>query len=279
MIGGWSVAAMVLTLALSLVLPIAVYIVYGVRHPRQGVWTAWLWGALGFVVLQLLIRLPLMAGLAANPDFKAFAEQRFGWYVLLMAATAGLVETVARYGVAQILFRRGLSAPRGLAAGLGHGGIESMLLVGLTYVNNLIMAAQINSGTFDTVIRQAAALGVPTEVFERLRAEMIDTPPVVYALAGLERVLTMAFHAALSCLMIYCVQKRQSIKGIGFCFLLHTAVDFVGALLPALATPVLGAQLSRPAAYVLTYAFLAAVAVGSLLLIRLLNRRWPNVFR
>lgn len=274
-----SIAAMVLTLLLSLVLPVAVYIVYGVRHRRQGVWTAWLWGTLGFFVPQILIRLPLTGWVSAQAGFRAFAEQQFLGYVLLMAATAALFETAGRCGVALILSRRGLSAFRGMAAGLGHGGIESVLLVGITYINNLILAGRINSGTFDNVIRQATALGAPPEVFERLRTTMIETPPAIFALAGLERVLTMVFHAAMSCLMIYCVQHRHTVKGVGLCFLIHTAVDFAGALLPALSGPGMGAVVSMPAAYVLTYVFLAAVAMGSVLLIRRLMYDWPDAFR
>lgn len=279
MVHSSSIAAMVLTLLLSLVLPVAAYIVYGARHRRQGVWTAWLWGTLGFFVPQILLRLPLTAWASAQAGFRAFAEQQFIWYVLLMASTAALFETAGRCGIALILSRRGLSASRGMAAGLGHGGIESILLIGITYINNLILAGQINSGAFEDTIRQAAALGVQPEAFESIRRALVETPPAIFALAGLERVLTMVFHVAMSCLVVYGIQHRKPLKGIVFCILLHTAADFAGSLLPALSGPMLGAVVSKTTAIVLTYVFWGVVAAGSVLLIRCLLRDWPDAFR
>ena len=58
-------------------------------------------------------------------------------YCFVLALTAALFEVVARFGVAKIL-QKNINCEQGVAAGFGHGGIEAIVLIGMTYVNNLL---------------------------------------------------------------------------------------------------------------------------------------------
>ena len=60
--------------------------------------------------------------------------------------TAGLFEETGRLVVMLLLLKAFHRLADGLAFGLGHGGLEAMLLVGLTYVSNLVLAVLMNTG-------------------------------------------------------------------------------------------------------------------------------------
>lgn len=274
------IIAMVVTLFISLFLPIIIYIAYGVKNKGKGVWLAWLLGAAGFFVPQILIRLPILSALSLSQGFVTFAEGHYVLYCLALAFTAGLFEVAGRYAVAKIM-AKSLTFEKGMAAGLGHGGIEAILLVGFTYINNLIYVWMINSGAFSLISGTNGWVAMPPEdmaVYEEsLRAVqeiLTGSGPIIFYLAGYERILTMIFHVAMSLLVCYFVWKGKGIKGIIICLALHTAADFVTPLLNGLATPYLGSVVSQNTAYVLVYLYLTAIAMGSAVFIIKMRKKW-----
>ncbi len=275
MVSTSTMLAVCVTLFVSLVLPVIVYIVYGVTHKGKGVWTAWLLGAAGFFVMQVIIRLPVLSILSLVPGYQSFAQEHYVLYCLILALTAGLFEVAGRYAVAKIMKNK-LNFYRGVAAGLGHGGIEAMLIVGLTYINNIIYILMINSGGFDALIEQTAALGVDTTSLAAVRESLIGTGAAIFYLAGYERILTMIFHTALSLLVCYFVWKKKDALGIVICLLLHGAVDFLSVILSSLSTEYLGSAVSQKVSYVMVYVFLTVVAVLSIFGIRLIRKKWAE---
>lgn len=267
------IIAMVVTLFISLFLPIIIYIIYGVKNKGKGVWLAWLLGAVGFFVPQVLIRLPILSALSTNNGFLSFATQHYVLYCLVLAFTAGLFEVAGRYGVAKIM-KKNLTFEKGMAAGLGHGGIEAMILIGMTYINNLTYAWMINSGNFDLMVEQVKNMGVDTESLLAVKDILVSSGPVLYYLAGYERILTMIFHVALSLLVCYFVYCGKDLQGILICLALHFAADFVTPLLNGLSTPYLGNMISENTAYMLVYIYLTAIAAGSIVFICKLRKRW-----
>lgn len=275
MIGYLSVITVCITLCISVLLPVAVLIVYGVKNKGKGVWSAWFLGAAGFFATQIVIRLPVLNLLARNPEFAKFTMNHYVLYCLLLAFTAGLFEAIGRYTVAKLMGRR-LTCTRGIAAGLGHGGIEAMLIVGLTYVNNLIYIIMINSGQFDIVVEQTRALGVDVSSLVAVKQLLIDTDASMYLLAGYERLLTMIFHVAMSLLLCYFVSRKKDVLGIALCIACHCTVDFVVPLINGLATPYLGNRISQTMAYAAVYVFLTAAAIMGTLLIKGIGRKWTD---
>ena len=158
MVSGASFAAMITTLLLSMVLPVAILIVFALVRRKKGVVPAWLLGAAGFFVMQVILRLPIISMLSAIPGFAVFVENFYIVYIFVLALTAALFEVVARFGVAKIL-QKNMNPEKGLAAGLGHGGIEAIFLIGMTYVSNLLIAVMINTGTFTEIMAAMAGTG------------------------------------------------------------------------------------------------------------------------
>ncbi len=272
MISTAAIPACFTTLFVSLILPVLILIGYCVKKKGQGVFSAWLLGAAGFFVTQMMIRLPLLNILSASSGFLAFALAHPFLYYLFLAFTAGLFELAGRFAAAKCMGKK-LTCQRALAAGLGHGGIEAMLLVGLTYVNNLIYLFMIRSGSFDALIAQAAAAGADTSQLTLLRDSLLQTSGSLFLLAGLERLLTMIVQAAMSVIVCYAVHTRRTVPGLLICLGIHTFLD-LSTFLAALSTESMGSVLSQTTAYGIVYTLLTILALVSLLVLKNIRARW-----
>lgn len=261
-----TIIACVITLVVALVLPVAVLIAYAAKNRKQGIVSAWLLGAAGFFVTQILIRVPVLTVLQGQSWFVSFSQNHLFLYALSLAFTAGLFELAGRFGVAKCLEKK-LTWKRALAAGLGHGGIEAMLLIGMTYVNNLAYIAMINTGSFDAVLAQTAAMGVDVSQLEMIRSQFLEMSSVIFLLAGFERILAMTAHTAMSVLVCWGVHSKKLLPCLLVCLGIHTFIDLTAGL---------SLVLPQTTAYVIIYGILIAVAAVSLLVLKAIRRRWQE---
>ena len=278
MVSTASMIAIIITLFITLIAPVIVWIIYGVKNKGKGVWKAFVLGAAGFVLLQMVIRMPILNIVSLVPGFGTFVAEYYVVYCLILAITAALFEVVARFGVAKILQKK-INYEQGVAAGLGHGGIEAILIVGMTYINNLLYAIMINSGTFVQTIEAVAATdttGMAEAQLLAIQASLVEAPSYLFYLAGYERVLTVIFHTAMSLLVCYLVYKKKAVLGVGIAFVAHFLVDFIAPLINGLATPYLGEVISQGTAYVIIYSFLTVVAIASFVVIVMIGKKWKK---
>lgn len=274
MISTATILACIATLFVSLILPILVLIVYSAKNKGKGIFSAWLLGAAGFFVPQIMIRMPLLNMLSAADGFLAFSQDHLFLYYLLLAFTAGLFELVGRFSVARLLGQN-RTFQRALAAGLGHGGIEAILIVGVTYLNNLVYIFLIQTGGFDSLVAETAAAGVDVAQLEAVRDIFLQTSSVMFLLAGLERLLTMAAQTAMSVIVCYAVHTRHTVPGLLVCLGIHTLLD-ASTVIVMLSTEAMGSVLSQTAAYTILYVFLAIIALASLLILKTIRERWDT---
>ena len=269
MVSNLTAAFCAVTLVISLVLPVAALIFFARKHRRQGIVSGWLLGAAGFFVTQILIRVPILTALQGTAGFAAFARDHLFAYAFCLAFTAGLFELAGRFAVAKWMRRKNLTLRRSLAAGMGHGGIEAMLLVGITYINNLAYIAMINSGTFDATLAQAIAAGIDVSQLELIRQQLLTASPVLFLLGGFERLLAMVCHTAMSLLVCYGIAHGKSRSCALICLGIHTLLDLTAGI-----SMLAGTALSQTAAYCIIYTILTAAAAVSAYLICALCRRW-----
>ena len=261
-----TILACAATLFVSLILPVLVLILFALKNKKQGIVSAWLLGAAGFFVTQILIRLPILTALQNQSWFLSFAQSHLFGYAFALAFTAGLFELAGRFAVAKLM-RKKLTFRRSLAAGLGHGGIEAMMIVGITYINNLAYIAMINAGTFDTVLAQTAALGVDVSQLELIRTQLISMSPALFLLGGFERILAMTAHVAMSMLVCYGIAFQKVLPCTLICLAIHTFIDLTAGL---------SLVLPQTTAYVVIYFILIAVAAASVYIVKDIRRRWQK---
>ena len=163
--------------------------------------------------------------------------------------------------------RKNLTYKRSLAAGLGHGGIEAMILIGMTYINNLIYIAMINSGAFDMVLAQTAAMGVDVSQLELIREQLLNTAPALFLLGGFERILAMIAHAAMSMVVCWGMYSKKVLPCLLTALGIHSFIDLTAGL---------SLVLPQTTAYVVIYAILIAVAGLSLWILKDIRHRWQE---
>ena len=153
---------------------------------KKGTGKAFCWGALAFVVSQLLIRIPILQ--LVLPQFTWFSMlPLYPWvYGLFLGVTAGLAEESARWIAVKCFLKEKRSFEHGLAFGLGHGGIEAMLLVGPNMIAGVVMTLAGQSTLFPA-----------------------DWGSVLTA--GAERLFAVAFHTGASLLIMYGVREGRAL--------------------------------------------------------------------
>lgn len=259
-----SIVSIIVTLFVSFILPLAFLVGYALRHKKQGIWSAWLLGTLGFFVPQILIRLPILTGLSQLSGFAAFAQTHPALYGFGLAFTAGLFELAGRYAVARVL-KKNLTYRRALAAGLGHGGIEAILITGLAYLSNVVILVMLQTGGFDAVLTQT---GDASQLLAA-RDALVNTHWALFLLAGYERLLAMTCHVAMSMMVCYGVHTNRVLPWTLGCLAVHTCMDFIASI-----SLFIGRGLTLAAAYTIIYILLTAVTVLSILILKNIRSRW-----
>ena len=231
-----SMVGMGVSLAISMLVPLGVLVWLmtrkgdgGVRrYPQLG--RSFACGMLAFALSQVLTRLPLMAYLSTVQQ---------PWAQFLVSApvasyTAGLFEETGRLLVMLWLLRRFHRWVDGVSFGLGHGGLEALLLVGLSSVTNLALAMMINAGQVPP--------GVPAAALEALKATLTSTPSGIFYLAGVERISALALHVGLSVLVLWGIVAGRRLLGWTLAVLVHGTAN-LAVVLTASVAPVLVAEL------------------------------------
>ena len=261
-----SIVSIIVTLFVSFILPLAFLVGYALGHKKQGIWSAWLLGALGFFVPQILIRLPILTGLSQSAGFAAFAQNHPVAYGFGLAFTAGLFELAGRYAVARCL-KKNLTCRRALAAGLGHGGIEAILITGLAYLSNVVFLVMLQTGGFDAVLTQT---GDASQLLAA-RDALVNTHWALFLLAGFERLLAMTCHVTMSMMVCYGVHTNRVLPWTLACLGMHTCMDFIASI-----SLFIGRGLTLAAAYTMIYILLTAFAVLAVVILKNIRARWAT---
>ncbi len=243
MVSNLTIAMMIAELVLTLILPIVV-IAYAVFKKKVQMKMV-LVGAIAFIVSQLLIRVPLLNVLATQSGFQTWMGNPI-FSGLFLGLTAGLVEEIARY-LGFRSMRKNRTFLDGIGYGLGHGGIESIVLVGLATINNLIVAFAINNGTIQTMFA-----GYDSALIQQMIDILTTTDSMMFLLGGIERVMTLLIHVGLSLVVLQVFHKRN-IKYLWYAIILHTLVNAPIALLNPYGILVTEAYIALCAAIALFY--------------------------
>nr|WP_231747601.1 YhfC family glutamic-type intramembrane protease [Auraticoccus cholistanensis] len=226
------VSAVVVTVAVVLgPVLLAVLLVRRTSVPARAIWV----GVLTFAVAQLFTRLPLMSAVQAGAGGWVLAHPVL-WLVLL-CLSAGVFEEGARWLGFRFLLpgepdRRAVP----VGAGVGHGGLEAVVLVGVTVGTTALTYAVLGSG-------QLPSGSLPPEAVSALQTQRDALAQLGAAgqLAALwERVVAMGVHVVLSVLVFRAVRDRR-LPLLVLAVLLHAGFNAVPLLLqphlePGLAT-------------------------------------------
>ncbi len=198
-----------------------------------------LMGALTFIVATMVLEqmLHTVVFMAAGE----IINNNIWLYALYGAAAAAVFEECARYFVMKRFLQRRnqLTRENALMYGVGHGGIEAILVTGFAYVNNIITSYLINSGG---ITANLEALDEANRALALQSLEVLgNTDSLMFYLGGIERVLAFALQIALS-VLVYRAAKLGQRQYLILALAIHFGVNFITVLL-AQYLPVAAAEL------------------------------------
>ena len=155
MVPGSSVAVMAVDAVLGIAVPVLLSL-YLVRKHHAKVSTI-LIGAGTFIVFALVLESIMHQLVLKGPHGAAIMGNTL-WFALYGGLAAGLFEETGRFLAMKFLLKKEPAEPLpGVAYGIGHGGVEMIVIFGLTMVSNLVISLMINSGQTDALFARHAA--------------------------------------------------------------------------------------------------------------------------
>ncbi len=188
-----------------------------------------------FVFSQILEKLLHLYVLYINHSTSAYLLNHPILYAAYGAFTAGFFEEVGRYFGFQVLLRKYRLWKDGFAYGLGHGGIEVLLVGTLVSMQILVFAMLFNKGQLP-ILQQKLPPAALTQIME-----LIHQPSYMYVLGALERIISLFIQIALSLVILYGIRKRK-VAYLLLAILLHAGVDFIPGLYQARVVPIFFAE-------------------------------------
>jgi uncharacterized membrane protein YhfC len=226
MVSYLSIIFMVISLLVCFGVPFVLAAIF--KKKGLSTWKVFFIGMLGFVITQMAIRIPLLQVIGLQSWFISMSENLLV-LALFLAITAALFETVGRFLVFKFLLKKNKTYGDGLMAGLGHGGIEAIIIVGFTYINNIVLSIMINLGMSDLLFGGSSASPAAQAGMQSAIDALTNTPAPSFLLGGFERILTIIIHIALSLLVLEGIKRKKTLLYMFFAFLAHALLDFFGA--------------------------------------------------
>ncbi|WP_338752638.1 YhfC family glutamic-type intramembrane protease [Bacillus sp. FJAT-52991] len=163
-------------------------------------------GVSAFIISQMLLRLPLLQWLSVNVmAYNMFQVTQPFLFALVLGFSAGVFEEVARYIAMKYFMRNNQNWNDGIVFGMGHGGIEAVLFLGISVL---------------------ASLFSPT---------MMLLHGTDYFMGGIERVFAILLHVGLSILVLKGASSGQ-IKYLVYAIFIHGMIDSFAGSIPLLIT-------------------------------------------
>ena len=218
------VAAAIAAIVFDILYPLALGLY--ARRRLGASWRYFGYGALIFVLFQLISRVPITLAIQSliAPQLQASRAALVAW-VAVSALTAGIFEELGRYvGYRWLMRREEKTWAKGVMYGIGHGGIESMLLVaGLTAIT-VIQVLALSRTDLSTLPLTAEQRALAAQQLAAIAAQPAWAP-----LAGAwERLWTIPLHVALSVVVLQ-VFRRGSMRWLWLAILAHALADLLGA--------------------------------------------------
>lgn len=249
------VPALCVALAIEVLFPLAVAL--WLQRRLRVSWRYFGYGALVFFVFQIATRVPAMQLLQARLKgvLAASPWALFAW-IAFAALTAGLFEEGGRYLGFRILWKKEEEKgwPQALMYGAGHGGLESMLLVGGAALLSLVQVVVLSQ-------LDLQSLSLTPEQMEQVRVAREALAAATWwmpLLGALERILALTIQISLSVLVV-----QVFLRGRFFWWWLALAYHFLVDLTTALALQWGQKRLPGEAAYLVVEGIAALFALLS----------------
>ena len=256
-----SLVSLVFGAALSIILPLAAALIWKFRKNEKI--STFLAGAATFLTFALILEKTIQNALVfptemGLPDHAVsrFLNARPILWAFVIALFPGVFEETGRLVAFKTVLKKRKNRETSISHGIGHGGTESIVLVGFSYISYISYAMLINTGEFQTLIDQTAAQSQSqADALTTLAGQIASLTTANVAASLAERFFSIVFHIGASIIVFYACKNKGRFKLYPLAIILHTAMDFIPGLYAAelFTPPVLVLELLIAAFSVLTF--------------------------
>ena len=167
--------------------------------------------------------------LSSNPVSKAI-NGNVVLYVIYAATVAALFEETGRYLAFRFVLTKHPNKETAVTYGIGHGGIECILVLGVTYIQYYAYGQLINNGSMDKMLSAYKDSSQSVDALNQLITNIKGVTQMTCYMADLERISAMMVQVALSILVfqaVYVAGKKYMYWGA---VALHFLMDVPAAL-------------------------------------------------
>lgn len=229
-IGKSSIPSLAVTVILMIAIPVLFLICWRVKHKNRTNIIYLIAGAVGFIVSARMLELGVhyVCILADNPVSRLI-NGNTAVYVLYGIVMAGVFEECGRYVVLKHILKKNRTRENAVLYGIGHGGIEVLVVLLPAMVSYLVIAIRFSGGNTEEALNalkiteETAAAALPSVQ----AAAAFDSAAAVMNVT--ERLFAMLIHIGLTVIVYYGVQSAK--KGLlPLAILLHMLADTFPAL-------------------------------------------------
>ena len=160
-----------------------------------------------------------------------FIQQNVLYYAIYGGLMAGLFEETGRFLSMKFLLKKD-NNHTALADGVGHGGMEVIMIFAMAMLSNLIIAIMANSGNMELLFKNAPADPAATAQVDTIVESLRSAKPATYLIGLWERCSAMILHISLSVLVFTAVRKGGRFVWLfPAAILLHALLDGVAVML------------------------------------------------
>ena len=255
-IGVEQFATLILGTGIGFIVPIVIAIIWIIKKKEHYIKV--IVGALTFLIAVLLLEKPLQAlVVSTNTTLGAYINARPILLAFVFGLFPGVFEETGRFIAFKTALKKYQNKETAISYGIGHGGFEIMMLMGMGFGAYISYALMINTGTFEAMVEQVRQ--VSPEQVDSLYA--IATALSELSLSNLplsmfERVFAFIYHIAASILVFYACREKKCFFLYPLAIVLHTILDMFVSLysLKVLNIPVMGLEIIIAVFSVLVFA-------------------------
>ena len=253
---------------LGIIVPIAIALIW--KFSKKEKFTTILVGAAVFVLFALILEKPIQNVLVfpklmglQDHAVSQFINARPILWAIVLGLFPGVFEETGRFVAFKTVLRNRSNREAAISYGIGHGGFEIILVMGLNYLTYIVYGIMINAGLFQGIIDQVAEQAPDQVETMRVLADQLAAFSFADIGAGvIERVFAFLFHVGASILVFYAARDKGRFWLLPLAVLLHTALDSLAGLNVAKVV-----QLSVPALEAIVVIFGMVTFVGAYFLL------------
>ncbi|MBI9050257.1 MAG: YhfC family intramembrane metalloprotease [Anaerolineaceae bacterium] len=210
----------VIAIAIEIIFPL-VLAFWAIRKLGSS-WIVFAVGALAFVCSQV-IHIPIVLGIQPVWSSPEFTSMPLLTRALISGVSLGFLAAICeepmRWLSFQLLHEKGDKVKTGVVMGIGHGGIESIVLVGFSVLSSFILMISIRDG----------GMSIP-QVTPEMVQEYFATPWHLPLAGAVERLAAISFHIGMSLVVWKSVKHRSWLWFLG-AIVAHTLFNTIAVMM------------------------------------------------